>query len=89
MFLNIVIGKPLVEPSLLLAYDQTDWEENEEKQTFFTETHFLPSVLKEAGIVSSTSEVRRNQPKLCVNLTELDCFWLKWGKKKLYIIVGE
>ena len=28
-------------------------------------------------------------PELCKTLNELDCVWVKWGKKKIYIIVGE
>lgn len=88
MFLNIVIGNPLVHPMELIALDANDWETNEKAQTYFTETRYLPAVLKEAGIVSSTGEVRRNQPALCRNLDELDCFWLKWGKKKIWIVVG-
>lgn len=89
MFHNVVIGKPLVEPSTLLANDLTDWEETEKKNTLFTDTRYLPAVMKEAGIVNSTGEVRRNRPDLCVTLDNVDCINLKWGKKRLYIIVGE
>ena len=89
MFQNVVIGTPLVSVESLLALDANDWEENEKKNTLFTQTRFLPAVMKEAGIVQSTSEVKRNRPKLCVTLDTLDCINLKWGKKFLYIIVGE
>ena len=89
MFHNVVIGKPIVEPSQLLAIDEKDWEENEKKLTLFTETRFLPAVMKEAGIVQSTGEVRRNKPELMVTLDRPDCINLKWGKKFLYIVVGE
>lgn len=89
MFQNVVIGKPLVDPSSLLACNQTDWEENEKKNTLFTEIRFLPAVMKEAGIVSSTGEVRRNRSELCVTLNTVDCLNIKWGKKRLYIIIGE
>ena len=89
MFQNVVIGTPIVEPSSLLAFDEQDWEENEKKNTLFTETRFLPAVMKEAGIVRSTSEVRRNRPELCITLDKLDCIELKWGKKFLFIVVGE
>mgnify|MGYP000966053644 CR=1 FL=1 len=41
--------------------------------------------MKEAGIVNSVGEVRRNKPELAVTLLELDCVWVKWGKKFLYI----
>lgn len=89
MFQNVVIGKPIVDVESLLAADKNDWEENEKKNTLFTETRFLPAIMKEAGIVQSTSEVRRNKPELMINLNELDCINLKWGKKYLYIVVGE
>lgn len=89
MFHNVVIGKPLVEPSILLANDLTDWEETEKKNTLFTDTRYLPAVMKEAGIVNSTGEVRRNRPDLCITLDKVDCINIKWGKKRLYIIVGE
>lgn len=89
MFQNVVIGNPIVDVGSLLAIDEKDWEENEKKNTLFTETRFLPTILKEAGIVKSTGEVRRNKPELCITLEKLDCINLKWGKKFLYIVVGE
>lgn len=89
MFRNVVIGKPQIKPELLLASDDNDWELNEKAYTLFTNTRFLPAVMKEAGIVASTGEVRRNRPDLCINLDQIDCINLKWGKKYLYIIVGE
>ena len=89
MFHNVVIGKPLFEPWVLLAHDSQDWLETEEKDTLFTDTRFLPAIMKEAGVVSSTGEVRRNRPEYCINLNEVDCVNVKWGKKRLYIIVGE
>lgn len=88
MFQNIVAGQPLVNAMQLLAYDINDWEFNEKSQTFFTNERFLPSIMKKAGIVESTSEVMRNRPELVVSLDHLDCFWLKYGKRKFYIIVG-
>ena len=89
MFQNVVIGKPIVEPFELLAFDEKDWKENEEKNTLFTETRWLPAIMKEAGIVKSASEVRRNNPRLCIALDKLDFVEVKWGKKFLFIIVGE
>jgi hypothetical protein len=89
MFHNVVIGEPLVAAWSLLAEDEMDWEDNEKKKTLFTNTRFLPALMKEAGLVSSTSEVRRNKPELCINLDKLDCISIKWGKKFLYIVVGE
>ena len=89
MFHNVVIGKPIVEASSLLAIDDKDWEENEKENTLFTETRWLPAIMKEAGLVQSTGEVRRNKPELCMTLDKLDCINLKWGKKFLFIVVGE
>ena len=51
MFLNVVIGKPLIDPKCLLALDDSDWQNNEQLQTLFTETRYLPAVMKEAGVV--------------------------------------
>lgn len=89
MVANIVIGTPLVSPEDLIALNHDDWENNEKCQTLFTSERFLPAIMKEAGLVKSTNEVRRNQPALVITLDKIDCFWLKWGKKKLYIIVGQ
>jgi hypothetical protein len=89
MIQNIVIGTPLVGLEHLLAINIEDWELNERKNTMFTEQRSLPVVLKEAGIVPSTGEVRRNRPELIVSLDKPDCFWVKWGKKRVYIVVGE
>lgn len=89
MFLNVVIGKPLVDPKTLLALDDFDWKNNEQTQTLFTETRYLPAVMKEAGAVQSTSEVRKNRSDLNISLENPDCLWVKWGKKRLYVIVGE
>lgn len=89
MFHNVVVGKPIVDVSSLLAINDKDWEENEKKDTLFTETRFLPAIMKEAGLVQSTGEVRRNKPELCITLDKLDCINLKWGKKFLFIVVGE
>ena len=89
MFLNVVIGKPLVDPKTLLALDDLDWKNNEQPQTLFTETRYLPAVMKEAGVVQSTSEVRKNRPDLNISLENPDCLWVKWGKKRLSVIVGE
>jgi len=89
MFQNVVIGKPIVDPQLLFAKSEEDWEKNEKPNTLFTESRFLPAILKEAGVVSSTGEVRRNRPELVRTLDSLDCLMIKWGKKFLYIVVGE
>lgn len=89
MFLNVVIGKPLVDSKCLLALDDSDWQNNEQPQTLFTETRYLPVVMKEAGVVQSTSEVRKNRSDLNISLEKPDYLWVEWGKKRLYVIVGE
>ena len=90
MFQNIVIGKPLVDIKELLALDERDWEENEKANTLFLpDTRFLPAIMKEVGIVKSTSEIRRNRPDLWINLNTPTCMNIKWGKRFLYIVVGE
>ena len=89
MFENIVIGTPLVDPSTLFSSSEEDWTNIEKPKTLFTEERNLPRLMKEAGVVSSISEVRRNQPKLCVDLNTPDFLKIKWGKKFLFILVGE
>lgn len=56
---NVVIGSPIVEPKTLIALDDIDWETNEKEKTLFTDTRFLPAIMKEAGIVKSIAEVRK------------------------------
>lgn len=89
MFQNVVIGKPLLDIRQVLAFDNEDWEQNEKPVTLFTETRFLPAVMKEAGLVASTGEVRRNRKGLVITLDKPDCLNIKWGKKRLFIVVGE
>lgn len=89
MFRNIVVGQPLVEPWELISNSKEEFEQFDKRETLFTNERFLPAILVEAGIVSSRSEVRRNKPELCKNLDTPDCFWVKWGKHKIYIIVGK
>lgn len=89
MFHNIVIGKPLAEPWELISNSKEEFEIDDKQDTLFTNERFLPAVLVEAGVVKNRSEVRRNKPELCKELNEPDCFWLKWGKHRIWIIVGE
>lgn len=86
---NIVIGKPLVSEASLFATDENDWERIEKEKTIWTEKRNLPEIMKDIGIVKSISEVRRNKPQLCIPLTKVDFMEVKWGKKKLFIAVGE
>ena len=43
----------------------------------------------DSEFAKSNSEVRKNKPELVKTLDDLDCIDVKWGKKRLYIIVGE
>lgn len=89
MIQNIVIGKPLVEPWCLISKNKEEFESCDKNNTFFTTERFLPKILVNAGIVKTTSEIKRNKPELWVSLDSLDCLWVKWGKQKIFIIVGE
>lgn len=89
MFHNIVIGKPLLEPWKLISKTEEEFNKFDKKDTLFTKERLLPAILVEAGVVSSRGEIRRNKPELCKSLDELDCLWVKWGKNKIYIVVGE
>lgn len=88
---NIVIEKPIVEPSSMFAKDEEDWSGIEKEKTYFTEERFLPRILVNIGIYPSVNEIRRNKPELMVFLDKLgfiDC--LKASKKrKIWILVGE
>ena len=89
MFHNIVIGKPFVEPWSLISTTKEEFEQFDKRDTLFTEERFLPAILVEAGVVKSRSEVKRNKPELCISLNNPDCFWVKWGKQRIWIVVGE
>lgn len=89
--INIVIGKPLVPWWELCCtrYPSIDEIEFERDLTLFTNERTLAKILKELGVVKSIGEVRRNKPELCEPLTVPNCFWLKWGKNKFWVVVGE
>ena len=89
MFHNIVIGKPLVDAWTLISSTEEEFEKFDKKDTLFTEERFLPALLVDAGVVKSRGEVKRNKPELCITLNNLDCIWVKWGKQRLFIIVGD
>ena len=89
MFHNIVIGKPIVEPWSLISEDKEEFEQFDKKDTLFTNELFLPAVLVEAGVVKSRNEVRKNKPELCITFDKLDCRWIKWGKNRIWIVIGE
>lgn len=86
---NVVIGKLLVHPSVLFALDEDDWNNVESDRTLFTEERSLPRIMVECGLAPSVSEVRRNRPDLVKTLDKVDYIELKWGKKRLFIGVGE
>ena len=88
---NIVIGKPLVEPSIMFAADKEDWNRVEKEKTYYTEERFLPRILVDIGIYPSVNEIRRNKPELMVELNQLAFIDnLKVSKKRrLWILVGE
>ena len=86
---NIVIGKPIASEGSMFALNEEDWEQVEKEKTYWTEQRNLAVILKELGIVKSVSEVRRNKPQLYVKLDKLDYMEIKWGKRKLFVLVGE
>lgn len=86
---NIVIGKPIASEASMFALNEEDWEQVEKEKTYWTEERNLAVILKELGIVKSASEVRRNKPQLYVKLDKLDYMEIKWGKRKLFVLVGE
>lgn len=89
MYENVIIGNPLYPAPQFFASSAEDWRDVEIHKTMFTEERYLPAIMKEAGIVSSTSEVRRNRKDLCITLNKPDFLKIKWGKKFLFILVGE
>lgn len=77
-----------MHPKELIALSDKDWWENEKNKTMFTDIRFLPDIMKKAGLVDSMSEVRRNRPELVKTLNDIDCVMIRWGKKRLFIVVG-
>lgn len=89
MIQNVVIGKPICEPWLMFSNTQEEWEKSDKKETLFTDERFLPRILIECGIAKSISEVRKNKPDLVKTLDTVDFLEIKWGKKRVFIQVGE
>lgn len=87
-FKNVIIGKPIVEPWYIFCENKDEWEK-EKDEVYYTEERFLPKIMVELGIVKSISEVKRNQPKYMCTLENLDYTEIKWGKNKLFILVGK
>lgn len=88
MLMNVVIGTPICEPWLMFSNSPEEWINNDMKQTLFTEERFLPKILIECGIAKSVNEVRKNKPDLVKTLDTVDFHEIKWGKKRVFIQVG-
>ena len=88
-FENVVIGNPIVEPESIFAKDLDDWEKVEKEKTFYTNERFLPKILVEIGVAPSANEIRRNRKDLVKTLNELEYLEIKYGKKKIFILVGK
>lgn len=87
---NIVIGKPIVSPSEIFAYNINDWNFVESAMTYYTEERYLPRILVELGIYPSVSEIRRNKPELMITLDKIGFIQIRPKKKApLWILVGE
>ena len=82
---NIVIDKPIVEPSKMFATNEDDWNKVEKEKTYYTDERFLPRILVDIGIYPSVNEIRRNKPELVVSLDKLDLIDnLKVSKREDY-----
>lgn len=84
---NVIIGKPVCEPWQMFCNTEDEWE-TEKNDVIFTEERNLAKILVQCGVVKSINEVRRNKPELLRQLTTLDFLEVKWGKSRLYILVG-
>lgn len=89
MIQNVIIDELLIAPADLFAKDEEDWILNEKPNTLFTTERFLPNILVEVGIAKSKNEVRKNRPDLVRTLDSIDFEKIKWGKKYLFIAVGD
>lgn len=86
-FKDIIIGTPIVEPWYIFCEEEHEWDDIKD-DIHYTEERFLPKIMINLGLVDSISEVRRNKPQLMINLDKLDYVEIKWGKSKLFILVG-
>lgn len=90
IYQNVVVGRPLTgTPMHLFSFSNEDWVLNEFKNTLWTNERYLPKILVDAGVVKNTSEVRRNRPDLNKTLNNPDFIEVRWGKKRVFILVGE
>lgn len=86
---NVVVGKCICSLDQLFASSLYDWDEIEREQTLFTDERYLPRIMVECGVVKSVSEVKRNKSQFDVSLESVGFIDIKWGKRKLWICVGE
>lgn len=87
-FQNVVIGNPICEPWMMFSNTPEEWEKNDKNNTLFTEERFLPRILVMCEIAKSVNEVRKNKPNLMISLDKPDFLEVKWGKKRLFVQVG-
>ena len=87
-YYDVIVGKPLCHPWHIFCKNESEWEHTS-KEILQTEERYLPKILVDCGIVKSNSEVKRNKPELCITLDKLDFMTVKWGKKRIYILIGE
>lgn len=86
---NIVIGKPIVEPSTMFTADEDDWDKDEKEKTYYADERFLPRILVGIGIYPSINKIRRNKPELMIELNQLDFIDnLKASKKRRIMHIG-
>jgi hypothetical protein len=85
---NVVVGYPIVPENKIFASSNEDWDRIEKEKTFYTNETFLPNILVELGVCPSKGEIRRNKPQLMISLDKLDFMEIKWGKKRLFFLVG-
>lgn len=87
-FVDVVIGKPIVHPWYIFCNEECEWDKIK-SDIYYTEERFLPKIMVDLGIVKSVSEIKRNKPQLMCNLDKLDYLEVKWGKNKLFVLVGK
>lgn len=88
MIKDVIIGNPIIHPWYIFCNEKHEWDEIKD-EIYYTEERFLPKLMVDLGIVKSVSEVKRNQPKLMKELNNQDYLEIKWGKNRLFILVGE
>lgn len=85
---DIIIGQPIVDPWYIFCKEKYEWDSVKD-DIYYTDERFLPKLMVDLDIVKSISEVRRNKPELLMTLDKLDYLEIKWGKNRLFVLVGE